>query len=531
MDDAISKALSVSQQARNVSPAMMARMSKPSNEDVVKKIRDGNIPTAPNGLKITNLTLASAFDQAIAHHLSLSPDERKANSLRAEDSLAKYLGRTKMGKVKDLLGKNQKLLKSEEGYKGGKPIELEDGRGVETTGLPLSPAYQEGNFNLCPNHQPCKDLCLGLTSGNYHKLGGGLDLSAMKGPRLNSLLKTLAFLHEPHNFAVKLHDEITAAKKDASENSNKLGMRLNVLSDIPARVHRAIIKSHPDVDFYDYTKLNADPIASNHHYTYSSHGLSQPDVSYDIPAREADASKNITASPRRAGVGVHNPNQNWHDMRDRLDKGDNVAMAFSHKRFLPKEMHDTVTDKRYQVVDGDKHDYRPLDKVPEGSAGVIVGLRNKKVSGTMANAAGETNGFFVHYDPMLQKPDKYERAPSEKISEKTGKPVLGKILNPAFATNHVVSIAPQGPKKSSNQSSETGLGGMPQSFARGGFARSKSGLSEEDFMNQFPGLEHHTPEEGEDENVRRKWWEPRNKSGKNPLVDRAMGLIANLRRR
>jgi len=79
---------------------------------------------------------------------------------------------------------------------------LPNGQGIETTGLPLSPAYQEGNFNVCPNHAACKDLCLGLTSGNYHKLGGGIDLKAIKGPRLNSLIKTLAFLHNPQAFAI-----------------------------------------------------------------------------------------------------------------------------------------------------------------------------------------------------------------------------------------------------------------------------------------------------------------------------------------
>ena len=127
-----------------------------------------------------------------------SPYEQKIeNSKRAEEELAEHLGRTKNGRVKDLLGQNAKLMKSEKGVKGATPIQLPDGRGVETTGLALSPAYGEGTFNTCPNHASCKDECLGKTSGNYFKLGGGTNLDEFKGPRLNSLRKTVAMLRNP----------------------------------------------------------------------------------------------------------------------------------------------------------------------------------------------------------------------------------------------------------------------------------------------------------------------------------------------
>ena len=117
--------------------------------------------------------LATAFDEAISHHLSLSPEEKAQNSIRAAERVADIVGRTGNGTPKDLLGKNEKLLKSEAGYDGGKPVELPDGRGIETTGLALAPAYREGKFDTCPNHHSCKKECLGKTSGNYFKLGGG----------------------------------------------------------------------------------------------------------------------------------------------------------------------------------------------------------------------------------------------------------------------------------------------------------------------------------------------------------------------
>lgn len=365
----------------------------------------------------TMLSLGKAFDEAIAHHLSLSPEERIANSQRAAKAVADHIGRTSNGKPKDLLGKNAKLLKTEKGKE--ESIQIPDGRGVETTGLALAPAYEQGNFRTCPNSQSCKAECLGKTSGNYFKLGGGTDLSQFKGPRLNSLLKTFAFLKDPHSFAVKLHDEIQAAKDMAAANGNHLGVRLNVLSDINPRVHRAIIKAHPDVTFYDYTKNNTDPIAPNHHYTYSSTGLTQP--------------------------GVENQNSNWKHMRKRLNDGDNVAMAFSHKDHLPEFVHDQETGKKYKVIDGDTHDFRPLDVQPEGADGVIIGLRNKKATGTVADAHRESNGFFVHYDPQLKmaknskgKPI-YERTASTQISPKTGKPMLGDTI----PQNRVVNILPQ----------------------------------------------------------------------------------------
>lgn len=352
-------------------------------------------------------SLSKAFDEAIAHHLSLSPDERKQNSIRASEAVGDIIGRTASGKVKDLLGKNAKLLKSEKG-KDEEAIKLPDGRGVETTGLALSPAYREGKFDTCPNHHLCKAECLGKTSGNYFKLVGGPDLDAFKGPRLNSLLKTQAFLRDPHSFAVKLHDEIEDAKAIAAQNGNHLGVRLNVLSDINPRVHKSIIKAHPDVTFYDYTKNNTDPIASNRHYTYSSTGVSQP--------------------------GVENEHTNWKAMRRRLDQGDNVAMAFSHKDHLPEFVHDQETGKKYRVVDGYSHDFRPLDLQPEGEDGVIIGLKNKKATGKMNEAHVDSNGFFVHYDPQLKM----------DVSKKTGAPVYKRDKNGnTIPQNRMVNIQPQ----------------------------------------------------------------------------------------
>ena len=364
---------------------------------------------------MTLKSMAKSFTDAIAHHTSLPRDQMIKNSMDAERRMAPYVGMRKDNTLVPFLGKNAKLMKTEAGYKGRKPIELEDGRGVETTGLALAPAFQYGSINTCPNHASCKAECLGKTSGNYFKLGGGQDLSEFKGPRLNSLNKTVAFFQDPEAFAVRLHDEIASAQAEAAKNGNKLGVRLNVLSDIHPSVYKSIIDAFPDVDFYDYTKLNVDPVAPNHHYTYSSTGVSDEDV--------------------------NNFHQNWKLMRNRLDNGQNVAMAFSHKQHLPESINDEETGKTYRVINGDTHDFRPLDKVGEGEEGVIVGLKNKKAKGKQADAHKDSKGFFVKYDPQLLRNEKgtYLRGESPGISEKTGKPKLG----PTVPGNKSVTIGTQ----------------------------------------------------------------------------------------
>lgn len=364
----------------------------------------------------TMKSLKEAFETAIANHLSLSRDERIQNAMAADRRIAQHLPSSSGRGAAPLLTKNAKLIKSETGYGDEEPVKLDDGRGVETTGLALAPAYQEGKFNTCPNSASCKDECLGKLSGNYFKVGGGKDLSAFKGPRLNSLKKTIAMMREPEAFAVRLYDEIDRAKEEAARNGNHLGVRLNVLSDINPLVHKALIEAHPDVSFYDYTKNNSTPVAANHHYTYSSTGVSDP------------------------VKGVVNEHTNWKQMRRRLDQGDNVAMAFSHKEHLPEIVFDEETGKRYRVVDGDKHDFRPLDIQPQGADGVIVGLKNKKAIGSVDKATQESKGFFVRYEPnsMRKEDGTYERGNSRGTGP-SGKALLG----PTIPTNFEVRIAPQ----------------------------------------------------------------------------------------
>jgi predicted GNAT family acetyltransferase len=339
--------------------------------------------------------LSQSFSDALDSQAALEPKAAKAAVKDARSSLGDY-------GVKQLLAKNAKMMKSETGIEGGVPIKLPDGRGIETTGLSLAPAYEERGFNTCPNSASCKTSCLGKTSGGNFMFGGGSDLDAMKGPRLAHYNNTQAMINDPKSFAIALNDEISKAEAKAAANGNKLGVRLNVLSDLHPKVYESIIKAHPDVEFYDYTKNASNPIAPNHHLTYSSTGVSQPAgingtmMSEDIKGADG----NVIA--KGAPTGVNNPNQNWSRMRNRLDNGQNIAMSFSSKgkagdANLPQTLHDLETGKQYRVVDGDTHDFRPMDAQAPGQPGVVVGLRNKAGTTKAANAASKSNGFFVHW--------------------------------------------------------------------------------------------------------------------------------------
>jgi len=360
--------------------------------------------------------LSRAFETAIARHTALTLEERMLSAQDAEARVAEYMGREKNGRVKPLLTQNVKLMKADQGYNldGVNPLKLDTGEGVETTGLALSPALRVGKFNTCPNSESCKGACLGKTAGNYYQLGGGQDMEAMLGPRLSSYNRTRAFLNDPEAFAVHLHEELNAAREAAAQNGNRLGVRLNVLSDIHPKVYKSLMDANPEVGFYDYTKnINAAPVADNHQLTYSSTGVSQP------------------ASVTGLAKDVENPHSNWHQLRKKIDAGHNVTMSFSNKLHMPESVLDQETGVAYPVLNGDMHDFRPIDGQAPDGRGWIVGLKNKAANSSHANAVEGSGGFFIHYDPKIPMEN------GKQVRNPDGTPVIG---------NKQVVIAPQ-PRK------------------------------------------------------------------------------------
>jgi hypothetical protein len=98
------------------------------------------------------------------------------------------------------------------------------------------------------------------------------------------------------------------------------------------------------------------------------------------------------------GDQVVNKEQNWDRMKRLLDKGSNVAMAFTNKSDMPSVVVDEASGKEYQVWNGDNYDARFLDPKRDDGVGMIVGLTNKAATLKAPTAAKETNGFFIDYD-------------------------------------------------------------------------------------------------------------------------------------
>jgi hypothetical protein len=309
--------------------------------------------------------------------------------------------------VGNLLSENGKLEKTRVGEYG---LDYE-GNSVASQGLGLAAAQKiSEKVSTCPRSAICEGLCLGETSGGNFMFGGiasedveDIAKSAFRaGPRMMQYLKTEALIINPEAFSTVLQAEIDSLKKwSASQTQIKINpetkkreqvakeiyqpaVRLNVTSDFKPEMFRAVIDGNPDVQFYDYTKLGSEPIAANHHLTYSSTGFGQ------IVNGEKVFFKTKT------GQYDHN----WATMRDRrLNNGQNVAMAFSSKSALPKFLVDEETGARYRIWDGDDYDARFLDpKQPDGK-GLIIGLRNKAGNLSEKNATQKTGGFFVQYDP------------------------------------------------------------------------------------------------------------------------------------
>ena len=351
-------------------------------------------------------TLDAPRDKAISKETTLSEIESKI-----QDSIASYKEmpvaerRKKLAEARKilkaehnvgtLLSENGKLQKTRVGDYGIKF----DGNSVASMGLGLASAQKiTEKLSTCPRSARCESLCLGETSGQNLLYGGEGQFKS--GPRLSQYLKTEAMVMHPEEFAIALYNEIDAfrrwsAKETGTETTtNEAGekikvdkqayqpaIRLNVTSDFAPKVFDSIIESFPDVEFYDYTKLNTKSIAPNHHLTYSSDGVAQE------------------VNGKTVGVG-----SNWKEMTKKLDGGFNVAMAFTSRKAMPEFLLDEATGKQYQVWNGDNYDARFLDPKPGESGnklnqGMIIGLTNKDRTGKPEDAAIKNDGFFVDYDP------------------------------------------------------------------------------------------------------------------------------------
>ena len=371
-------------------------------EFFAKKMQMASIQASRKKALTTNFSFGALEDRitnALTDYYKLSPQDKRVKLNEAKAVLKSQHN------IGTLLSENGKLQKTRIGDYGLKY----EGNSVASMGLGLAAAQKiSEKISTCPNSAICEGLCLGETSGGNLLYGGaaeadvgGIEKSAFRaGPRMAQYLKTEAMIIHPEEFAILLDHEINllekwAAKPTETKKNPETGkretiekeiytpaIRLNVTSDFKPSIWTALIEGHPDTNFYDYTKLNGNSIGPKHHLTYSSTGVSQV----------------------VNGEEIVNEHSNWASMKGRLDRGFNVAMAFTTRNVMPKALFDEESGKTYEVWDGDNYDARFLDPKSDTGQGMIVGLTNKDFNSNRTEAlekgaAKKTDGFFVDYDP------------------------------------------------------------------------------------------------------------------------------------
>ena len=229
----------------------------------------------------------------------------------------------------------QKLLGIDTNYKTIKNRKV----GVLTGILYMAP-YNLSGKNVCPAASTgCAAACLN-TAGR----------GAMNVVQRARLQKTNRFWYDRGQFLQDLAVEIGKLQRRAKAKGLKAAVRLNGTSDLPYEKYKVpgtdknIMELFPNVQFYDYTKLDnrftRGKLPANYHLTFS---------------RAED---------------------NDHKL-DRVLQHTSAAVVFSGK--LP------ATWRGYPVIDGDEHDARFTD----AGAGVIIGLRAK------GKARHDGSGFVV----------------------------------------------------------------------------------------------------------------------------------------
>lgn len=204
--------------------------------------------------------------------------------------------------------------------------------------LYLSPA-EEGGYNVCIGATPsCRIGCLNW-SGNPMFLKGKLAARYRKTQELHL---------SPDEFFLKIQMDVLRLKAFAKKYNVKLAIRLNGTSDIDFEKDLGeFIKQHPDVKFYDYTK-----VLPRYKRWHSKQGLIHQTFSRsELTDRQAE---------------------------EILKDGGNVAYVFYQKQGrLPAYY------KGFKVINGDESDLRFLDdlhrELDEAGKpkGIIVGLTAK----------------------------------------------------------------------------------------------------------------------------------------------------------
>ena len=193
----------------------------------------------------------------------------------------------------------------------------------------VSVAY--GGKNVCPFASPgCAAACL-FTAGR----------GKLKSVQEARVRKTVEYFQNREGFLAKLREDIVNAEREAARRGMTPCFRLNGTSDIS---WHKVVAEFPHLQFYDYTASSERALVN------------------DLPNYDLTVSRKEN-TPDEVVDSV-------------LAAGHNVAVVFSKPGV--KEW------RGHEVIDGDEHDLRFLDK-----KGVVVGLKAK------GDAKKDTSGFVI----------------------------------------------------------------------------------------------------------------------------------------
>lgn len=216
--------------------------------------------------------------------------------------------------------------------------------GVLTAPLHLAPARLSG-FNTCAmSSAGCRNACL-------HTAGNPAYMPAKTNARI---ARTKLFFNNRATFMALLVSEIHKHVAKATQAKMEAAIRLNATSDIPwervpvtvdSVVYPNVMALFPTVQFYDYTAITKRAVA------------------HATQANDWPVNYHLTFSLKE---------NNDSDAAAVLAVGGNVAAVFNVIRNWTLPSRFTIAGKTARVIDGDMHDFRPVDGV-----GVISGLRAK----------------------------------------------------------------------------------------------------------------------------------------------------------
>jgi hypothetical protein len=218
----------------------------------------------------------------------------------------------------------------------------------------LAPSDLSGNNVCAMATKECIAGCLN-TSGRAKM---NKSYAMIMNARIN---KTKFFYSDRELFNSMLFNEVKNAYNRTTKKGKEFAVRLNGTSDLSPVLFKDnsknILEAFPQVQFYDYTKiLNRIALTQK----YSNYDLTFSFTGY-----------------------------NWNDCLVALQNNVRVAVIFN----VGKNQDLPATFNGFQVIDGDKYDYRPLDE-----KNVIVGLRWKSIKDKETNEQIKNSKFVVQVE-------------------------------------------------------------------------------------------------------------------------------------